>query len=306
MQKALLNAGVLLLLLSATVKTTAQKPNFSDDAYYNSNFTFEVGTSLGAMNCLTDLGGKKGTGKSFIGDINFKNSELCASIFFTEHYKNAVALRTEFTWGVIKASDNVLAKVKETTLGRYERNLSFRSTIFEISAAVEIHPLYFKQHWGEPNQKIHRISPYLTGGIGFFVYNPRTKYNGEWVDLQPLRTEGQGFAEYPERKPYKLKQFNFPVGGGLRFKLISNINLSAECVYRFLNTDYLDDVSTGYVERKLFRKYLDPTLINNAEALFDRQREIDPNHVTNVGDIRGNPKKKDSFFSLNFKIGILF
>lgn len=303
MQKAL-TAGVLALLFFSA-KTNAQRNNLSDDVYYNSTFTFEIGTSIGAMNCLTDLGGKKGTGKSFIGDVNFKNTQLCASIFFSEYYKNAVGLRTEITWGNVKASDKVLSGVKETTMGRYERNLSFNSSIFEIMAAAEIHPLYFKQHWGS-QQKMHRISPYLLGGIGFFVYNPRTRYNGDWVDLQPLHTEGQGFAEYPDRKPYKLKQFNFPVGGGLRFKIVPNVNLSAECVYRILNTDYLDDVSTTYVERKLFRKYLDPTLTGNAEALFDRQREIDPNHVTNVGDIRGNSKKKDSYFSFNFKVGILF
>lgn len=305
MQKALICSGVLLLLLTATVKTEAQKPDLSDDVYYNSTFNFEVGTSWGVMNCLTDLGGTKGIGKKFIGDINVKNSELCGSIFFAAHYKNVAALRTEFTWGVVKANDNVLAKVKESTLGRYERNLNFRSTLFEIATTLEIHPLYLAQRYAT-HPKIHRFSPYVMGGLGFFVYNPRTKLSGEWVDLQPLRTEGQGFAEYPDRKPYKLKQFNFPVGGGVRFKLMSNINLNAECVYRILNTDYLDDVSTNYVERKLFRKYLEPALVDNAEKLFDRQREINPNHVTNVDDIRGNPQKKDAYFSFNFKIGILF
>lgn len=305
MQKALILTGVLSLLLLGVYKTAAQRPGFSDDVYYNSTFNFEIGTSAGGMNCLTDLGGKRGAGKSFVRDINFKNTELCASIFVTEYYKNVIGLRTEFTWGVVKADDRVLAGVKESTFGRYERNLSFYSTIFEIMVAAEIHPLYFFQHYG-PKQKIHRISPYVVGGLGYFVYNPRTKLNGTWVDLQPLSTEGQGFAEYPDRKPYKLKQFNFPVGGGLRFKVVPNVNLSAECVYRILNTDYLDDVSSTYIERKLFRKYLDPALVENAEALNDRQREINPNHVTNTGDIRGNPKKNDSYFSLSIKIGILF
>jgi hypothetical protein len=305
MQNALTLLCAWAFTLLTTLHTNGQRPDFSDDVYYNSTFTFETGFSFGGMNCLTDLGGKKGIGKSFIGDVNFKNTELCGSIFFAEHYKNVVSFRTEFTWGVVKASDNVLSSVKETTLGRYERNLNFYSTVFEIMAAVEIHPLYISQKYG-PNQKLHRFSPYLMGGLGFFVYNPRTQLNGAWINLQPLRTEGQGFTEYPDRKPYKLKQFNFPIGGGVRFKLIPNINISAECVYRILNTDYLDDVSTNYVERKLFRKYLDPTIVGNAEALYDRQREINPNHVTNVGDIRGNPKKNDSYFSLSFKVGILF
>jgi hypothetical protein len=305
MQKALLPPRVLALLLFITAEATAQKPDFSDDVYYGSPFTIEVGTSFGAMNCLTDLGGQKGEGKKFIGDVNVKNSELCATIFFTTYYKNVVGLRTEATWGVVKASDNVLASLKQNTFGRYERNLNFRSTIFEIMAAVEIQPLYLLQQYNT-KPKLYRISPYVLGGIGFFRFNPTTKLNGTLVELQPLRTEGQGFAEYPDRKPYKLKQFNFPVGGGIKFKIVSNVNLSAECVYRILQTDYLDDVSTTYVERKLFRKYLDPGVATNAEALYDRQREIDPTHVTNVGDIRGNPDKKDSYFSFNIKLGILF
>lgn len=296
--------AAFILMLCAYSATVRAQPDFSEDLYYTSPVTFEIGTSLGAMNCLTDLGGKKGIGKNFIGDLNLQNSQFCGSVYGTTFYKNALGLRTEVTWGVVKASDNVLSSVKETTLGRYERNLNFRSTIFEVMVAGEIHPLYLKQY--PENHPLPRLSPYIMGGIGFFVFNPRTKLDGVWTYLQPLHTEGQGFAEYPDRKPYKLKQFNFPAGVGFRYKLVPNVNFSAEFVYRFLNTDYLDDVSTTYIDKSLFQKYLDPSFVSQAERLYDRQKEIDPNHTTVVGDIRGNPKKNDSYFSLNFKIGVVF
>ena len=40
-----------------------------------------------------------------------------------------------------------------------------------------------------------------------------------------LHTEGEGFAEYPDRKEYKLKQINFPVGAGIKYKIAENIML---------------------------------------------------------------------------------
>jgi hypothetical protein len=278
--------------------------DFSDDLYYENKITYEIGASLGVMNCFTDLGGKKGTGKGFIKDMNIANTEPASTIYLSAAYKYAIVLRGEATWGIVKANDNVLKNVKQTTLGRYERNLSFRSPVFELMMAAELHPRYFKTY--SKKDKLPRFSPYLMGGIGYFVFNPQTRYNGQLVNLQPLHTEGQGFAEYPDRKPYKLKQFNLPVGAGFRYKLSTIVNFSAECVYRFLNTDYLDDVSTTYVDKKLFQKYLPPALAATAEALYDRQKEINPSYIPSVGDIRGNPKKNDSYFSIVFKFGFVF
>lgn len=304
MKRTLATSSIALLCIYSN-SLNAQRPDFSEDVYYSNTVTVEIGASVGAMNCFTDLGGRKGAANKLALDINMANTELAGSIYFSTFYKNALGLRFEATWGVAKSSDNSLKKEKETaTVGRYERNLSFRTPIFEMMLAAEIHPLYFKQY--KEGKKLPRFSPYIMGGIGFFVFNPQTKLNGEWVALQPLRTEGQGFAEYPDRKPYKLKQFNFPVGGGIRYKLIPNLNISAECVYRFLNTDYLDDVSTTYIDKNLFKNYLEGGQAGLAETLYDRQKELNPAHPTAVGDIRGNPAKKDSYFSINFKLGILF
>jgi hypothetical protein len=296
--------GIVSLFACTVQKSFAQKKDFSDDPYYFNNYTFEIGGSVGAMNCLTDLGGNKGAGKQFIKDLNAGNSQPAGSVYYSVSYKNAIALRTEATWGVVKASDNVLKSVKESTVGRYERNLSFRSPIFEVSLVTEIHPLYFK-HYGK-NEKLPRLSPYLLGGIGYFEFNPQAKLNGAWVDLRPLRTEGEGFAEYPDRKLYKLKQINFPLGAGFKYKLSSEVNFSAEFVYRILNTDYLDDVSTRYIDPSLFAKYFSGAQLQQVLALQDRQAELVPSHVTIPNDIRGNPKKNDAYFSLNFKIGFIF
>lgn len=304
MQKITLSLGVTVMLLTGAFKQAAAQPDFSDDLYYDNTITYELGGSLGAMNCLTDLGGGKGIGKKFIKDLNLSNTKPAGSIFISAAYKNAVVLRAEATWGIVGASDVVLKTKKETTDGRYERNLNFRSSIFEVALITEVHPRFFRRYYRE--EKLPRLSPYLLGGIGYFVFNPMAKLDGEWVDLQPLRTEGQGFEEYPGRKVYKLKQINFPAGAGIKYKLTPEFNCSAELVYRILNTDYLDDVSSTYIDKNLYPGYFNGAELDHALRLHNRQAEIDPNHYTNIGDIRGNPNNNDAYFSINFKIGFIF
>jgi hypothetical protein len=296
---------VLAFLLICSSQKTAAQYYFYDNNYYDNPFVFEVGGSVGIMNSLTDLGGKKGIGKKFVKDLNFGNSQLAGSISLSAIYKNAVAFRIEGTFGQVKAYDSVLKKVKASTFGRYERNLSFRSNITEFMAAVEIHPLYIFKKYDE-NDELPRTSPYLLAGVGFFSFNPQAKLLNKWVDLQPLSTEGQGFAEYPKRKPYKLNQMSIPVGLGVKYELSPMLNLRAECVYRILNTDYLDDVSTTYVDPNVYTNYFTGTKLTNALLLNDRQYELDPTHITTDGDQRGNSKNNDAYFTFNLKIGLIF
>lgn len=294
----------VLVLLTCTVQKAAAQYNSEDDLYHDNRVTYELGGTIGAMNCLTDLGGGKGTGKKFIKDLNVGKTQFSGGIFLSAFYKYAVGLRAEASWGVIKADDKVLESVKQSTLGRYERNLSFRSTVYEVMLAVEIHPRYFKSYGKK--DRLPRLSPYLTGGIGYFSFNPKAKLNDLWIELQPLSTEGQGFSEYPTRKPYRLKQLNFPVGAGIKYRLSSIFNFSAECVYRILNTDYLDDVSTRYIDQQVFSNHFTGEQLYNAMSLNDRQKELNPSHVPLKGDIRGNPNNNDAYFSINIKLAYVF
>ena len=279
--------------------------DYTEDLYYGHPFTYEMGASVGLMNCFTDLGGKEGFGKKYFKDFDAANSQFAGSIYFTANYNYAIGLRAEATFGRVMASDRSLENIKSTTFGRYERNLSFKSNITEVMLAVEIHPRYLFKKYSE-RKKLPRFSPYLMGGIGLFSFNPQAKLNGQWIELKPLSTEGQGFAEYPDRKPYKLKQLNFPVGIGIKYKLTPLFNVSLEYVSRILNTDYLDDVSTTYIDQALFAHYLAGNQLTNALLLNDRQYELDPAHVTMKGYERGNPKSNDAYFTLNLKMSFVF
>ncbi len=305
MKKFTIVLGMLLILFATAERVSAQY-YFYDNNYYDNPVTFEVGGSIGVMNCLTDLGGNKGIGKKFVKDINLGKTKFAGSISLTAMYQYMIALRLEATFGTVTADDKVLKKDAPSTFGRYERNLNFKSKITDFMLAAEIHPLYIfnskKEDWAPPS-----FSPYLLAGVGFFSFKPQTTLGGKTVDLQPLSTEGQGFAEYPDRKPYKLNGINFPLGIGVKYDLSSMLNLRAEFVYRTLNTDYLDDVSSRYyVDPTLYANYFTGAKLNNALLLNNRQYELDPAHGYRTTDERGNPDNNDAFFSFNIKIAYTF
>jgi hypothetical protein len=295
-----ISAFLLLINVVLLCHTSKAQYYFYNRNYYDKDLLFELGISIGGMNCFTDLGGKKGIGKNFIKDLNLKNTRPSFSVYFTSTYKYAIGLKLEATFGTVAAYDSILKPVASTTYGRYERNFDFNSKITDLQLAFEIHPLFLKNRDEGPP----RWSPYFVAGIGFFSFNPQTKSDGRWYDLQPLHTEGQGFIEYPDRKPYKLHQINFPLGIGVKYEISSLLNARFEFVHRILRTDYLDDVSTNYINPSLFFNYLPSQQAGVAVQLADRQGDRIPGHITDPGQQRGNPKNNDSYFSFQFKLGI--
>ena len=284
--------------------TTSSKAQyyFYNDKYYGNNFIFELGGSVGIMNSLTDLGGRKGIGKEFLTDLNLKVSKPSYSLYVMAMYKEFLGIRLEGTFGKIESYDSILKKRDPDLIGRYGRNLSFRTNITDVQLAFEIHPRFFKYY---DEDEAPYFSPYIVAGIGYFAFNPQAYLNGRWHNLQPLRLEGQGFAEYPGSKQYKLNQFNIPVGAGIRYEISSSLYARFEVVYRKLFTDYLDDVSTNYVDPSLFNTYLQPSQAAIAQQLYSRMPELQPGYVVNPGEFRGDKKDKDAYFTVQLKIGLV-
>jgi hypothetical protein len=144
-----------------------------------------------------------------------------------------------------------------------------------------------------------------------FRFNPKAKYydangNSSWVELKPLRLEGQGMAEYPDRKEYKLTSPELTVGFGFKYYFRENKYIGLEVLHRKAYTDYVDDVSTSYIDANLFDKYLAPTQAAMARQLNYRENFVPNNTQTRfsvVGEQRGNPKNNDSFFSSVIRLG---
>ena len=172
------------------------------------------------------------------------------------------------------------------------RNLSFQTKITELNLLGEYTLL---------NLRNNAISPYIFGGIAVFHFNPYTyDTSGHKYFLHPLTTEGEGLE--PGRKPYSLIQFAIPVGGGIKFRVAENIVLAYEIGIRLTKTDYLDDVSTSYVDRA--------TLLAakgaKAVELAFRQGELKGGSTVYPvdGTIRGGAKAKDIYYYTGIRVSI--
>jgi hypothetical protein len=287
---------VVYLLLTPVVKSQYY---FYDATHLEPRWKWETGLSVGVMNCLTDLGGHKGKGGRFIKDVNWKNTLACFGIMIGVSHQDIIALRLEATFGQVTASDEILKDEDMDPTGRYWRNLSFRSKIAEGLAGIEFYPVPLL------TASIPKCSPYLLAGVGYFHFEPKAYVHEEWVKLKPLHTEGQGFTEYSKRQEYRLNQFNFPLGFGLKYEVSARSQVRLEFVYRMLTTDYLDDVSTDYIDERLYSKYFAPARAELATSLSDRRKELDPFHQPIAGEMRGNPENKDSYFSFCFKWSVV-
>jgi hypothetical protein len=302
MKKVFFTVAIISCMVLGNKNASAQH-YFFDGEYYDNPFLYEAGISLNAMNCLTDMGGNKGIGKKFLKDLNMGKTHISGGVFFSVAYKNAVALRLEGTFGKISGNDNVLAGVTDIAKERFNRNLNFRSYITDVNAMLEIHPMYIFVDWPAKDVTPPRTSPYLLGGIGYFSFNPQTKLNNRWIDLQPLHTEGQGFVETGTEN-YSLQQLNIPMGAGVKYELSPLINLRGEVLYRKTFTDYLDDLSDKYADKSWFRNPangLSTQKADLAEILSDRQIEV----RTGAGGKRGTVKNNDGFFTVNLKISVI-
>lgn len=277
--------------------------------YYDKPLTYEAGISFGPMNSLTDIGGRNGRGQRGPKDLNIKSTTIFGSLYGLASYKHFLAFRLEGTIGSIKSNDSLLksTKINQGAIGRYSRNLSFRSPIYELSLTAEFHPIDFFSTT-DPEAYPPAFSPYLIGGVGYFHFNPQANLNGKWIDLQPLHTEGEGFAEYPNSKNYKLTKLNVPLGVGISYEASSSFNIRLEYINRITFTDYLDDVHGTYIDPALFQKYLTGANLTNALILNNRGRtDVLPSQTTaRPGGRRGNPLNNDSYFTLNLKIGYVF
>jgi hypothetical protein len=296
----LVRCVVLFCLLTiSTVRINAQSISSADGK-------FEVGLGLGPSFFLGDLGGTRGVGKTFVKDVNFPFTKMMKGVFLNYSPAEWLGLRVAVNSGSLEADDAAIKTSGKNEYERKKRNLKFKSKLFEAYAALEIYPTVFLEQYGG---LWHKLRPYGVAGFGIFHFNPQGEYiapGGEriWVDLQPLRLEGQGMTQYPTRKPYSLWQQEIPMGGGLKYYLKENMYIGIEILHRKTFTDYIDDVSTKYINPSLFSSYLTPQQATYARQLMYREKLANPSmNRPYINLQRGDPKQNDAFFSGMLRLG---
>ncbi|MBL7727631.1 MAG: hypothetical protein JNM68_08100 [Dinghuibacter sp.] len=259
------------------------------------NKKFEVGLNIGPSNFLGDLGGNFGRGKTFLKDNNVELTKVLTGAYIAYFPAEWIGIRFSGQKTVLEGDDKVIDRKGSWEERRSDRNLSFRSPLLEGYLAAEFYPTVFFEYDDYLEKKLR---PFIVAGVGMFKFKPQAQLNGQWVDLQPLHLEGQGFPEYPDRKNYKLTQVCFPVGLGVKYYVTETFSVGLEAIHRFTRTDYIDDVSTRYIDPALFNRYLAPDKAAQAIQLNDRR-------LVNFGTIgrrRGDPSENDSYYSIALKL----
>jgi hypothetical protein len=288
--RSVVKCSVLTLLTFASISSFGQLTE--------STSHFEAGLTAGPSNFLGDLGGNVGRGTPFLKDNNIQMTKLTLGGFVSYHPNELLAVRLALNIGTLEGDDAVIKNKGGLEEARKIRNSNFRSKFTEGLLLAEVYPTIFLEEDANDNYK--KLRPYLLAGIGAFHFNPQgyDQVSGQWVALQPLRTEGQGFPEYPDRKEYKLTQMNLPIGFGVKYFLNDNMNISFEIIHRKTFTDYIDDVSTNYIDPALFYNYMPTAQAQLAERMANKS-----SGQFAAGSKRGTPKNNDSYYSAGFKLG---
>ena len=236
-------------------------------------------------------------GSYYLGDINpakqFKMIHPSGGFFYRYNFNPRFSFKLMGLYGSIESDDSQI-KYKP------ERNLSFKSTITEVSSQIELNFMPYV-----PGNMTYYFSPYIFTGFSTFFFNPKTEFNGKWYELRPLGTEGQGTSLYPGKDKYSLNSFAIPFGLGLKLNANKYFSIGAEWGLRKTFTDYLDDVSTTYADPAILSSENTPLAAELADRSVNSSGK-DIESSLNVGLQRGNSQNKDwySFFGviLVFKI----
>jgi len=234
----------------------------------------------------------------YIGDLNpyghFKELNPMGGVTYRYNFNSRYNFRANILYGFVSGDDaNSSDPVQKS------RNLNFTSDIVELAGIMELNFYDFHR-----TNSDYPYSSYMFVGFNFFKMNPKTSFDDEYVELQPLGTEGQGTSLDQKFKKYKRIQIGIPFGLGIKFKINKKVVISVEYGLRKIFTDYLDDVSGLYA---------DPTILitengSLAELLAMRgDPDLIGNNESHTGLQRGNSSTKDWYsftgISISYRMG---
>ena len=251
----------------------------------------EFGVMLGGSNYVGDI-----NNASNVADQSFRNQFETSLDFYNVNFMAGLVYRYNLSPRWVLRGNILFAKLHGAD-SHFDnsRNLSFNTWCNEASFKVEFN--FFDYQTGSFR---HRVSPYIFAGLALFYMNPKAEIRNpytleiEEVFLRDLSTEGQGMAGYDT--PYSRFQIAIPFGLGIKFSVSKHICIGLEYGFRKTFTDYIDDISTTYVDRNELMTWAGAMTV----AAADRTNEIEPNVYHPANSMRGNPNTKDwyNFFGI--------
>jgi hypothetical protein len=242
---------------------------------------------------------------NYIGDVSeqkmrFDQFHPSAAVMGRYNVSQRLTFKGMIAYGKVSGADSLASKAKNKI-----RNTNFHSDIYEFSVHAEYNliPNKLSGRGGKP------FVPYIFGGIGIFHFNPKTEFQGNIFELQPLGTEGQGTTQYNNLKKYDLTTICIPMGIGLKKRVSQNFVVGVEAGVRFTFTKYLDDVGGKYANANVVARAYGPT----AGSLANRTGEVSSDYpgipVAVEGNLRTTPGiifGTDMYFLAGFSISYIF
>ena len=263
---------LFLILLLGILSFSGRAQSFMGWEYNDRFFSGYIGTGrAGYIGELTN-------GKPLASGLSMINLGIEARLLSQLGAKVQIAKYT------LEGSDENAA---DSTANR-QRNLSFFSNNFEAS----LQAVYYIFPYAGMYHSRRTYEPYLSLGIGYSTFGPKTEIDGQEYNLSDFRTENTD---------YSTSGIIVPFGFGVKAKMNEFMNLNLDLGYRLTFNDYLDDVSglyggpfpDGSIEAKLSNRKDEVGQINT--TAYERLQ---------AGALRGNPNNKDSYFFINFNLEI--
>ena len=260
----------------------------------HAQYNLDYGGIAGVSNYLGEIGGTKKEGKgtarkNFVADMRLDQTKFVIGGWVRYKVHPLFSAKAGLTFIRIAGVDST-----SDYINRRGRNLSFRNDIYELNIQAEYN-FYSVHNISPTGRMVIDFAAYGFVGGGMYWHNPKAEYLGKWWALQPIGTEGQTL---PGGKKYSRLQGQVSTGLGFYYTFKRKWRIGWEFSVRKTFTDYLDDVST---------RFIDPTLLDDgtpdgavAAALANRSQNAFnmTNGVLSADDyrpgaIRGNPEKKD-------------
>lgn len=246
---------------------------------------------LSKKNKSHELGMMMGGGY-YIGELNphnkdmFRNSSISGGLSYRNNLTRRLGIKVGAIYGNVEYWDK-----NSSDAWMINRNLNFRNRFYEFSTVCEVNYFDFQM-----NSK-DWISPYLFGGIAYYMMNPEGYVQGSWISLQTMATEGQGTNTGNQ---YRLNSISMPFGAGLKVNIKGALGFSLEWGIRKTWTDYFDDVSTVYTDPKALLQQQGQLSVTLADQSLISERGSD----SNQGMQRGDPANNDYYGFLMASLNI--
>jgi hypothetical protein len=271
-------------------------------SYAQRGYNLEFGIASGVSNYLGEIGGREKAARGWLLDMKLAKSRWNETVYMRYKFDPLFAVKVAFNYLRIEGDDKLTINQ-----GRKYRNLSFRNDIYDFETTVQWLFYSSNKPMGVYSRSNIFLTAYLFAGVGGFHHNPKTLYNGSWVALQPVKTEGVQYSKWG---------YCLPFGAGFYVtvnKRRRSHRIGLEVNWRYTNTDYLDDISTVYKSPSELPSNLAVELSNRNDEVESQPAGFDKNYGWQGTDKagnpvnmapRGDPSDKDSYISFNVTYGI--